>query len=113
MKSCSLIPLGDLREPVTFQRKMRAQGADGGTTDVWVSFRSGRAHVKASSGREVWAGDRTEARALWKVTCRYFPGLLESDRVLIRGQAYNIRHIDNVELRNRWYVITAEKGVAS
>ena len=110
---CGLVSPGALREPVAFQARTRTGTGDGGYTEGWATYRSTQAHVKAASGREVWAGDRVDARSMWKVTCRYFPGLQESDRLVIRGEAYNIRHVDNVELRNRWLVITAEQGAAS
>jgi SPP1 family predicted phage head-tail adaptor len=68
--------------------------------------------VKAMSGGERWASQRTEATASHKIVVRWFDGLTEVDRVVIRGRAYNIRFIDNVEFQDKWLHITAEVGVA-
>jgi hypothetical protein len=43
---------------------------------------------------------------------RHNAGLTEVDRVVIRGRAYNIRFIDNMEMADKWLYITAEVGVA-
>jgi hypothetical protein len=50
---------------------------------------------------------------MYRVTCRYFSGLTEADRVLIYGVAYNIRRIVDWEFRRRWLIIDVEKGVPS
>jgi SPP1 family predicted phage head-tail adaptor len=117
MKDCGLVSIGDLRTPVTFQRLSIARDNtpvnEGGLVQSWAQLRSTRAQVVAASGREVYAGDRVEARAMYRVTCRYFAELVEADRVLIYGVAYNIRRIVDWEMRRRWLIIDVEKGVAS
>jgi hypothetical protein len=40
-------------------------------------------------------------------------GLLESDRVVIRTKAHNIRFINNVEFADRWLEIMVDGGVAT
>jgi head-tail adaptor len=119
MKCCGPISVSDLRTPVTFQRysvaRLSTSGDEGGVQETFASIAGSptRAQVVAASGREVYANDRIEARAMYRVTCRYFSGLTEVDRVLIYGVAYNIRRIVDWEFRRRWLIIDVERGVAS
>jgi SPP1 family predicted phage head-tail adaptor len=87
----------------------------GGQREGWanLAMAATRCHVKAMSGGERYAAQRAEARANYRITCRYFAGLLESDRLVIAGRAYNIRFINNLELRNRWFVLDVEMGAAT
>lgn len=112
---CCDYTAGMLKEPVEFQRKTNTTDGAGGFTAAWgaISGAPTRASVKALSGMERWASDRTEATSRWRVAVRFWDGLLESDRVVIRGKAYNIRFINNVELADKWLVIDLSGGVAT
>lgn len=115
MVKCCDMNSGMLREPVTFERSAKTPDGAGGFTEVWgaIAGSSARAHVKAMSGSERWASDRTEARSSWRIVVRYFSDLWESDRVVIRGRAYDINFINNVELRDRWLEIDLRLGEAT
>ena len=114
MKCCD-INSGMLREPVTFQRQTRTTDGAGGQTQTWATISGSplRAYVTAASGSERYLHDRMEATVRLKLVTRYNSGLLESDRVLVRGKAHNIRFINNVEFRNQWLEILVDGGVAS
>jgi hypothetical protein len=46
-------------------------------------------------------------------TWDFFTGpLTTADRVTIGGRVFNIRHIDNVEMKNRWLVLHIEGGAS-
>jgi SPP1 family predicted phage head-tail adaptor len=115
MMRCCDINSGMLREPVTFQRQTRTTDGAGGQTQTWaaISGSPSRAYVTAASGSERYLHDRVEATVRLKLVTRYNSGLLESDRVLIRNKAHNIRFIKNVEFRNQWLEILVDGGVAS
>lgn len=115
MVKCCDMNAGMLREPVTFERAAKVSDGAGGFTETWsaISGASDRAHVRATSGAERWASNRTEAVTQWRIVVRYFSGLLESDRVVIRGRAYNIRFVNNIEMRDRWLEIDLTGGVAT
>jgi SPP1 family predicted phage head-tail adaptor len=100
---------------VTFQRETLTADGSGGTTSAWATIAGAptRGMVKAMSGGERWASARVEASASWRVTVRYFPGILPKDRVIVRGRAYNIRFVNNVELADKWLVIDVSEGVAT
>ena len=114
MVKCCDLHAGILREPVEFQHSTKASDGAGGYTDAWaaISGASTQAHVKALSGGERYASERIEAGTKWRITVRYFAGLLESDKVVIRNRDHNIRFINNVELQDRWLVIDLDGGAA-
>lgn len=114
MKCCESSS-GMLRTVCQFQRKARTPDGAGGFTEAWANLAGAatRCQFKALSGGERWMAQRVEATTRNRIVCRYFSGLLEADRVVIGGRAYNIRFINNVELRNRWYEIDLDGGVAS
>ena len=99
MVKCCDITAGQLKEPVTFQSTIT------GTPT--------RARAKFASGGERYASERIEARVSVKIVVRYFAGLLEADRVEIRGKAYNIRFINNIEFSDKWLEISLDGGAAT
>lgn len=56
---------------------------------------------------------RVEATSRNRITCRFFAGLRESDRVVIDGRVYGITFINAVELRGWWFEIDISGGVAA
>ena len=114
MKCCDM-SAGLLREPVTFQRQTRVSDGAGGQTQTWAAIAGApsRAFVRAATGNERYSHDRIEATVRLKLVTRYNAGLRESDRVLIRGKAHNIRFLNNLEFRNQWLEILVDGGVAS
>jgi SPP1 family predicted phage head-tail adaptor len=115
MSLCCDYNAGMLKEPVTFQRMTRTSDGAGGQSQTWATIATAptRAAVMPLSGSERYQFDRVEANVRLKVTVRYVAGLLESDRVLIRTKAHNIRFINNVEFADRWLEIMVDGGVAT
>lgn len=114
MKCCD-ITAGQLREPVIFQRKTRTSDGAGGFTTAWPAITGAPTRAKAmfASGGERYASERVEARVSVKIAVRYFAGLLEADRVEIRGKPYNIRFINNLEFADKWLEISLDGGAAT
>ncbi len=111
---CSDMSAGKLRIPVVFERGVKTSDGAGGHTIVWSAL-SGSAQwafAKALSGSERHASERVEAVSKWRIVVRYFSGLLESDRLNMDDKIFNIRFIDNIELRNIWLRIDLSGGAA-
>jgi len=104
-----------LREPVTFQRLTRTPDGAGGFAEAWAAITGAptRAMVKPMSGGERFQSQRTEATSTHKVVVRYFADLTEVDRAVVRGRAYQVRFINNVDFDDKWLEISAEVGVAT
>ena len=114
-RGCDKYNAGMLTEAVVFQRATNVSDGAGGVTERWAAIAGAPIHafIKALSGGERYASERIEATSKWRIAVRYFPGILESDRVQIRDRAYNIRFINNVELADRWLEIDLDGGVAT
>lgn len=110
-----MISAAEFRIPVTFQRKQRVSDGAGGFTETWLAIPDApiRAKVEALSGNERLEAARINASTRQRLTCRFFAGLTEADRVVIRGRAYNVTFIDDVLLRGHWYVIDLSGGGAT
>lgn len=113
MAKCCDYSAGMLREVISLQRASRKSNF-GGIDETWaaVSGAPDRAYMKPLSGREVFASQRVEARASIMMVIRYFADIKERDRIVWNSREYNIRHIRNVEARNKWLEIMLEEGVA-
>ena len=114
MKCCDMTA-AMLRNRVTIQQEgARSSDGQGGYTQTWAALASDvPAYVVQRSARESGAAGRLEADATTEFTIRYRSDVNEAMRILFRGVVYNIRGIENVEFRDRWMRITAERGVAT
>lgn len=112
MKCCDYTP-GMLREPVTFQKQVLTSIGGGATQLSYVDDFTARGFMKPLSGREVLYAERLDAQTRNRLTIRYTAKLTESHRAIIRGRAYNIRYLNNVEFRDRWLEIDLDGGVAT
>lgn len=113
--TCCKYSAGMLKTSVSFERKTLTPNGSGGHTETWASISGAQTKCafKAMSGFERFASERTEARSKNRITCRYFSGLTESDRVVIGERSYNITFINNVEMGDKWLEIDISGGVAT
>lgn len=114
MKCCE-ITAGMLREPVSFERQGASTNTGGNVVaGAWAAISGAptRAFVKAASGFERAQAQRTNAEVSFKVSVRYTSTLRESDSVVIRSRRHNIRFIDNLEMADKWLVLSVDGGVA-
>ena len=112
MKCCN-IKAGMLREPVEFQSQVKTDIGGGATTITYVKRVDLRGHFKPMSGSERLYAERLDATTRNRLVIRYRSDLTESDRVIIRGRAYQIRSIINIEFRNKFLEIDLDGGVAT
>lgn len=111
MKCCN-VKAGMLREPVEFQRQVKTDIGGGATTITYVKRVDLRGHFKPMSGSERMYVERIDATTRNRLIIRHRTDLLESDRVIVRGRAYQIRFINNMEFRNKFLEIDLDGGVA-
>lgn len=112
MSKCCKYNAGQLREPVEFQKLIDFDVGGGATEQKFVEKFRARGHVKPLSGGERLYAERLDAQTRNRLVIRYREDVTESDRVVIRGRAYQIRFIANVEFRNRWLEIDLDGGAA-
>jgi SPP1 family predicted phage head-tail adaptor len=102
-----------LREPIEIQSQVRTD-IGGGATDITYTNRADvRGHFKPMSGNERLYAERLDATTRNRLVIRYRTDLTESDRVIVRSRAYQIRFINNLEFRNKFLEIDLDGGVAT
>lgn len=108
---------GQLRDRVSIEYPARVRDSSGGFSSSWapllprlvgakIEHKGGAKRVATAAGGEISVA-RTE------ITMRYIAGVTDQMRIVARGTAYRIQHINNVDNRNRWLVLTCETGVAA
>jgi SPP1 family predicted phage head-tail adaptor len=112
MAKCCQYNAGQLREPVEFQEMQTVDIGGGATERQFVTKFTTRGYMKPMSGSERLYAERLDAQTRNRLVIRYRADVTESDRVIIRGRAYQVRFISNVEFRNRWLEIDLDGGVA-
>lgn len=112
MKCCD-ITAGMLREPIEIQQQSISVGV-GGARDISYTKRADvRGMVKPLSGSERLYADRLDATTRYRVVIRYRSDIVESDRLIIRSKAYQIRFINNLEFRDKFLELDLDGGVAT
>ena len=103
---------GEMNERVQIIRETRTSDGAGGQTLSLTTLASVWAHVRPRSGREMERFDRVNASAMYLFVIRYRTDVEESDRILWKGEYYNIRYIAQGTGRALYLEIDAERGVA-
>lgn len=112
MKCCD-VTLGMLRTPVEIQRQETVNIGGGATEISYVTYATTMGHMKPLSGNERLYAERLDAQTRNRLLIRYRADLTESDRLVMRGRAYNIRALINLEFGDRWWEIHLDGGVAT
>lgn len=91
----------ELNEKIEFQRYETTQNEDGDIVTAWVTYASAFAKVEPLVGREYIAAMAEQAENNIKVTLRYQAGIKQADRMLLAGEPWDIRSVQNIKFRNR------------
>lgn len=84
----------------------------GGFSVEWITYATAKAYVETRPGKEVVIGERLDASQIIRATIRYRAEVDETDRVIYKGKAHNIRSVSNVEGLDKWLLLDMERGVA-
>lgn len=87
-----------LRHRITFQKKVGSRDSEGVWTETWqnawldseTELADVPAEVLTGPGREFVAAGAVQADVAARITCRWFPGLNASWRILWDGRIFNI-----------------------
>lgn len=111
---CSKYNARQLRHTVSFERQGETSDGAGGYTKSWSSISGAptKGMIKALSGRERWASQRTEATSTYRLVTRYVSGITEKDSVVFDGRRFNITFVNNVDFMDDWLEIDLGLGVA-
>ena len=111
-----MVGAGELDQRITFQSYSSVSDGAGGYTRTWANFSSVPtvwAKAQPVRGSEGFEEGRTNATQTYLFTVRYREDVNEADRILWRGEEYNIRTVKRVSGRNINLVIEAERGAST
>lgn len=108
-----------LRQRINFQAQEEFRDSEGRLTITWVDaiLETGEimtevpAEVLTGPGREFQQSGQLQAQITARITCRWFPGLKGSWRIVWDGQCYNIHTWETDVTARREYRIKCTSGV--
>lgn len=98
---------GKLRHLVLLEDSVPTRGALGGEIPGWGNPRYAYASAEVISGREVLAGQGLTEESTVRFVMRYDETLAKTSRITWREDVYNIRHLRNVEGKDRMLEVLA------
>ena len=101
----------DFRDAVTVERGTESDDGYGGYSIAWTTYATVFGLVETSGGSEPINAGRLEPSETVVITCHYRSDLLETDRLIIEGEEYNITRLEDVDRRSKFLRIYAETGV--
>lgn len=101
----------DFRDAVSVERGVESADGLGGYSIVWSTFSTVFGMIETAGGDEPLDAGRLAPNEAVVVTCHYRSDLLESDRLNIEGELFNITRLENIDRRSRFLKIYAETGV--
>jgi len=102
---------GQLRERVTIQSLTRATDDQGGAVETWSDVATVWAMVRPARGSETQNSERTEAIGGYRFVMRNRT-ITEVNRLVWRGETYNIRDVKRMGFHPLYIDIDAERGAA-
>lgn len=108
-----------LRHRITFQEQVSERDSEGALQITWetvdldseTTLANVPAEVLTGPGREAVMSGQTNADIAARITCRWFPGLKQSWRILWGDQVFNIHTIDTDMTGRREWRIKATAGL--
>jgi SPP1 family predicted phage head-tail adaptor len=96
---------GKLRHSIAIERYVSIVDDWGQPIEAWELVGSFRASVEPLSGREYFAAQAAQADITTKITMRYQPGILSTDRVTHNSTVYNVLSIINPKMRDEKLIL--------
>ncbi|SIO60152.1 phage head-tail adaptor, putative, SPP1 family [Singulisphaera sp. GP187] len=96
---------GTLRKRVTLQSATEAPSTDGQMIPTWADVGTYWASIRTPTGREVFNAAQIHATLTHVLEMRYIGPIEPTQRFTFKSRTYDISWINNVDERNREYVI--------
>ena len=111
MSKCSKYCIGQFRTPAVVQELQEVVDDYGGQTTSWVNKLVIYGLVEEGGGSEAFRNDQLRSLNLKRFTTKYTNYIKTTDRLIIRNEAYNIRKVDDLEMRRQFTQLVIERGV--
>lgn len=105
------IGAGNLDQRVTLQQRDASLNTLGQASDTWTNVAEVWARVEPLKGREFFAAGQMQSEATTRITIRYLAGVTERNRVLWRGQPYDISAVIEPDGHKQTLELMAVAGV--
>lgn len=100
----------ELNTRIELQRATHEQNDWGEVVTTWTTYAAAFARFEPLLGREFFAAAQTVGEAQAKVTMRWLPGIDPADRIVVRGENWNIVSVQNIAYRNRELLIYVKRN---
>ena len=105
--------VGKMRYRVKLQSPTNTTDAGGGISQVWGLVSNLWADIKPVGGTETYRQGQVQESTTHEVTIRYRSDIYTKYRILFGTRAFNIKHIKNIEERDRYLLLSCVEGVAT
>ena len=102
---------GQLRHVIRFERKTTTADDSGNRQETWTKLRSVRGHIQPRRGDLRFLADKLTEIATHTITVRFvsFSISFATDRIVVDGRTFQIRHVINRDERSRWMDILVQE----
>ena len=104
--------IGRLRHKVALKRSTNTTDTGGGMTKSYSDLTRIFASVRPVNGKEVFRHGKMEESVTHEVMIRYRADIDTKDKVVFGSREFNIRHIRNIDERNRYMLLVCSEGDA-
>lgn len=105
--------IGRMRHLVKLQQGTSTTDAGGGRSEAFTTVAEIYVDIRPVSGKEAYEQGKLKETLTTEITARYRAALDTSYRILFGTRTFNIKHVHNVDQRNKFVVLTCEEGVAT
>tara|TARA_B100000161_G_scaffold87043_1_gene60890 strand:+ start:4402 stop:4725 length:324 start_codon:yes stop_codon:yes gene_type:complete len=105
--------VGGLRHKVDLQKPTNTRDAGGGAVKTFTTLAQLYAQIKPVSGQEKYRQGQVQESVTHHVTVRYRSDIGTNMRLVYQSRNFNIRHIRNIDERNRFLLLVCNEGEAT
>ena len=102
---------GEFKHPIVIERYQKVKDEDNRLVEQWVNLCNPRAKILWTRGSEYTEnyGTNSEVEATFYIRFNY-KDITSKDRLIYKGEAYDIIYVNNVQESNKYYEIKAKKA---
>jgi SPP1 family predicted phage head-tail adaptor len=105
--------VGGLRHQVSLQKPSYARDTGGGTAKTYTTLAKLYAKIKPVSGSEKYRQGQVQETVTHHVTVRFRSDIGTDMRIQYQARNFNIKHIRNVDERDRFLLLMCNEGEAT
>ena len=104
--------IGKMRHQVEIQRPVNTTDTGGGSARTWATVSTRWANIKPVSGVETYRQGQVQEALTHEIMIRHTSDIGTNYRVKYGTRVFNIKHLRNIDERNRFIIMKCDEGVA-